>query len=82
MKLTICDCCGKEGAKNKFEYLVHLDDVAENGYQLHGYCDLDGNYISGKYVSVDLCNKCYNDIVIKSVVEFKQNKVKYEENPI
>lgn len=64
---VICDACGCEKAKNKFEYLCHLDD----NNPVTGYTDNNGNAVSGRSVSVDLCNKCYNDILSKAVAEIK-----------
>lgn len=65
-----CDCCNKETKHrpNQFEYLIHLDDMTS----VHGYVDSDWNRISGRTVVVDLCNKCYNDVVSVAVQKFKE----------
>jgi len=57
MKKVICDACGAELTRaNSFVFLVHLK---------HGtkYVDSDMNPISGRQEDVDLCNKCYNEVV-------------------
>lgn len=71
-----CDCCGKELKKrgNVFVWLCHLTDIA-NGKN-PGWEGIDGidehdfsksQPISGREDSAELCNKCYNEIVILSV---------------
>jgi len=74
----ICDVCGKDKARNKFEYLCHLGDINANGgvvqMNVAEYIDNEGNSISGRTVGVDLCNKCYNEIVGKAVDELRTQK--------
>ena len=62
-----CDACGKEGASNKFRYLCHLSRLG-----LSGYADNEGNAVSGREDSVDLCNKCYNAIVSCAVQKLQK----------
>ena len=71
----ICDVCGKERERslNKFSYLCHIDDVIEGNIS-NGYVDNDGNRISGRENSVDLCNKCYNEIVFAAVKKMEDMK--------
>lgn len=74
--IVVCDVCGKvsgnQSSHNKFEYKIHLNDK-NTGYQ-----DTEGNKVSGRYLSVDLCNKCYNKIVGVSVelLKHEQNQRK------
>jgi len=84
MTYTVCDGCGEKlkRFKNVFEYLVHLDDIV-NG-KTPGYADSAFNPVSGRFISKDLCNKCYNKVVIKAVQELKniQNENKEEEGEL
>ena len=75
MHKIVCDCCGKDGARNTFGYLCHLDGLATGGDN-GGYVDFEFNSVSGRYESKDLCNKCYNDIVLESVKAFHKLKKK------
>lgn len=72
---VFCDCCGKEKtgefAMNGFAYKCHLDDLAEGKYS-NGHVDREFNHISGRPIQVDLCNKCYNDVVIVAVKKLKE----------
>jgi hypothetical protein len=69
-----CDACGKEikGCSNKFRWLCHLTDIV-NG-KIAGYADIDGNCVSGREEQAELCNKCYNNIVILSVKKYFELK--------
>lgn len=69
MKQTICDVC-KKNASNEFKYLFHLD----NFVSINHYTDSEGNLISGRYITVDLCNKCYNEIVGCAVDKLKKKQ--------
>lgn len=65
-----CDACGKEiigGNNNKYSYRVHLDKLAQGIFDGSGFVDLDSNSTSGRDVEVDLCNGCYNKVVMPSV---------------
>ena len=62
MHVIRCDCCGKEEVEcNKFSYLCHLE--AEGFLLNNAYVDNDGNPVSRRDITRDLCNRCYNDIV-------------------
>lgn len=77
MNLIFCDCCGKETKSvNHFTYLCHLEDKSHT----NGYVDNEMNRVSGRHVSKDLCNKCYNDVVSASVNKFLELKEKYKIN--
>lgn len=67
--IVVCDVCGNSPAYNKFEYKIHLDNMS------CGYVDSEGNQVSGRNVEVDLCNKCYNNIVAPAVevLKYKQS---------
>ncbi len=80
MVLYFCDCCGKKIDKssrlNSFSWLCHLTDLSQGKY-INGHVDSKGVHISNRHDTVELCNSCYNKIVIKSVKEFfllKQSK--------
>lgn len=69
MTKTYCNCCGKEiTSRLTFNYLVHID--SELG--LNGYSDSDGNRVSGREESKDVCIKCYNSIYHKAMDEFNR----------
>lgn len=89
MTKVFCDACGCEGASNPFHYRVHLgrpDERAVRNKKFKfrcaplalGYVDRDDNFVSGRDVTADLCNKCYNEIVGAAVkiLKLKQNKSK------
>jgi len=69
-----CDACGKEikGISNKFRWLCHLTDIVKG--KIVGYEDNDGNPVSGREDAAELCNKCYNNIVILSVKKYFELK--------
>lgn len=66
-----CDACGNEGASNEFSFRCHLSAIYE-GKLLSGYSDRDFNPVSGRNDTVDLCNKCYNIVVMPSVIKLKE----------
>ena len=70
MKKVFCDACGKEGASNHWWYRVHLD----KGLRADSYMDSEGNRVSGRDVEVDLCNRCYNEIVGAAVKLLKEKQ--------
>lgn len=72
-----CDHCGKEGSINKFHYLCHLTDMAKGKF-LNGYVDSDGNSVSGRTDCIDLCNKCYNELLLPVIKKIMDNKGKGE----
>lgn len=74
MTKYFCDCCHKEtkySNLNEFKYLCHLNDL----YSGSGFVDSEMNRTSQKYVTVDLCNKCYNEVVYKAVDAFIKKSV-------
>jgi len=69
MRKIFCDCCGKEiDSSIRFEYLCHLDPSGK----WNGYTDSDGQPVSGRHESRDLCLKCYNQIMSKAVSKFEE----------
>ena len=59
-----CDACGREVKELwTFGYRCHL---SSNG-RVDGYVDNEGNAVSGRNDSVELCPKCYNQAVSKAV---------------
>ena len=73
MKLTLCDACGGKGASNQFSYRIHLDRLFDGT----GYVDSDGNRVSGRDETIDLCNRCYNLVVSPAVHVFRTLREKY-----
>lgn len=72
-----CDACGKEGASNKYTYLCHIIDIIEGN--CNGFVDNDMNRVSGRKYEIDLCNKCYNQIVTPSIKKFKEIQKEHNE---
>lgn len=70
-----CDCCGKEieTLANKFNYKVHIKDMVGVAL-LHGYCDKDMNLCSVKEECVDLCQSCYNEVVLVAYKKYDELK--------
>lgn len=75
---VFCDRCGKEGASNSFAYLCHLDFLAEGSNNIAGHVDGDGNPVSDRHVSVDLCNACYNEVVLPAVIALKKPEIQVD----
>lgn len=68
-----CDCCKEEKDRLvKFEFGSHLTGLDS----VSGYSDDEGNRVSGRNECLQLCNRCYNQIVSKSIEEFVKIKVK------
>ena len=64
-----CDACGEEHKQlHTFKIPIHL--LSETGEP--GYIDADGNSISGRMDSIDLCNRCLNCVYSKAVDEINQ----------
>lgn len=76
---TFCDACGKElkYPANKYEYLCHLDDLAAGKF-MNGFVDMDGNSVSRRSISLELCNKCYNEVMLPSVMKLKEIQKEHE----
>ena len=74
MQRLFCDACLKEAKPGKsftnFTYLCHI--AMPN---LGGYVDEDRNSVSGRPVTKDLCNKCYNTVMLKAFQTFKEIQV-------
>jgi hypothetical protein len=72
MRVMYCDACGKniEEGRNvvTFEFPVHISNVDF----MNGYCDNDGESVSGRYESVDLCRSCSNRIYEAAFDKFKE----------
>lgn len=70
MRKVFCDACGKELKSvndiYKYEYYVHISDNAL------GYRDEEGNRISRKVCSEEVCAHCYNKIMTSSYIVFKE----------
>jgi hypothetical protein len=75
MVKVFCDACKCEitGSKNALEYLCHIDDVvyADKRERNLGYVDSVGNRISGRTVTRDLCNGCYNRVMVSAVMKIR-----------
>jgi hypothetical protein len=70
-----CDACGKSNNQmNSFSFLCHIDDIVTKNYAT--YSDNDGNPVSGRSVEVDLCNECYNRVVVEAVKKLYELKTK------
>lgn len=67
---TFCDCCGKEAKVVHYQFRVHMKDIV-NGH-VNGFVDNDMNRVSGRDVTVELCHKCYNEVVYPSVAKLKE----------
>lgn len=71
-----CDCCGREGASTKFSFLTHLNP--KRGEFVNGYVDQEGNRVSGRTDTFDLCHKCYNTIVGAAINKFVELRQTYD----
>jgi hypothetical protein len=69
-----CDCCGVEiMRKGKvFSWASHITELAQD--KIPDYCDHTGQSVSDKVDSVELCPKCYNEILILSVQKYFELK--------
>ncbi|MFA5999442.1 MAG: hypothetical protein WC783_00475 [Candidatus Paceibacterota bacterium] len=72
-----CDTCEKE--INSFNTINYLCHIADND-NISGYIDESGNKVSGREESVQVCHKCYNEIMGKMYKEIerlrKENNIK------
>lgn len=81
MKKYFCDCCGNEvacGSLKDFSYPCHLDNASD---LRDAYSDNEGNRISGRYITKELCNKCSNFIHSRAVgrmIELQEEYGKHE----
>ena len=69
-----CDACSRTGSVNKFEYLCHIDEMLKDPKEgpKRFYVDREFNAVSGRRESVDLCNECYNRVMIATVQMIRQ----------
>lgn len=57
MRKYYCDSCEEETKRpNVFSVPCHLYSLKGKA----GYCDMEGNSVSGRMDSIDLCNSCIN----------------------
>lgn len=74
-----CDCCGKElsGQPMILGVPCHLWSFKDNISEI--YVDNEGNAVSGRMDSIDMCNRCSNlvfGVAVKKVIEIqKENKI-------
>ena len=75
MTKVYCDCCGKEIDDRiyKFKYLCHLDPSGK----WTGHETMDGEPVSGRDESKDLCLHCYNRIMSTAVQKFVDMEKEY-----
>lgn len=63
-----CDCCGAEKSVTPFSYRVHLNYRASKGYpEITSHRDTDCNPVSLRDHTIELCNNCYNAVVLPAV---------------
>lgn len=79
MKIKLCDCCGDNITHHKsgrdFVYGVHIDTILSG--DVGGlYVDNDMNAVSGRDTGWELCNLCYNRILLPSVKLFHEMREK------
>lgn len=81
MRKCFCDACGDEieSRPNKAEILVHVVDMVDHKYQ-SAYVDNDGNHVSGRHVDFDLCNKCYNLVMVPAARKLRELQRENAEN--
>lgn len=82
MRKIFCDCCGKEiTIPKKFGWLCHLTDMVQG--KLPGYVEIEAdgemNSTSCREDCVELCTRCYNEIVVPSVKKYFELKGKIYE---
>lgn len=69
-----CDKCGKEKKSTdlyKFSFRCHLNP---NTHINNCYIDSEGNRVSGRDDSVELCASCYNKVVMPAVKKLFEKK--------
>jgi predicted PP-loop superfamily ATPase len=71
---TTCDGCSRECndsiGQHRVSFPYHLvEDPAIRGYQ-----DREGNVVSGRLDSFDLCNRCFNVVMGAAVDKLKELK--------
>lgn len=86
MRKIICDCCGKDGIQGSFgvpgfrtfSYAVHIEGIIKCDLSKAGYVDSNMNTVSGREESWDVCNECYNRVMVPSVQAFFTRKEEFE----
>ena len=82
MNIKLCDCCGKNITNHsdgrKFEYGVHLDTMLSGSLKNH-YVDNENNSVSGRNTAWEVCNRCYNKIMLSPVQVFHEMREKAQE---
>ena len=68
MKKTFCDACRQEASCHVFDVPCHIAEPNRSGY-----IDRDGNQVSGRIVSFDLCNACSNKVYEAALNEIKRS---------
>lgn len=68
-----CDACSEEvsGAPNVLKYKCHIDTLVKEG-SWRGYVDMAGNDVSGREEHVDLCNRCYNEVLVEAITKVQE----------
>ena len=75
MTRTFCDACGKETSSlTKVAIMCHLTSFANDA--ANSYSDKEGNRVSGRTDSFDLCNRCYNEVMGQAVKKMNELKAK------
>ena len=83
MDIKLCDACGKNITNHKsgrkLEYGVHIDTMLSG--DVGGlYVDNEMNAISGRSTAWELCNKCYNNVMLPAVKLFHEMRDAAMEN--
>jgi hypothetical protein len=75
MIIKLCDACGKHLSGHKdsrqLKYGVHLDTMLSGNLKNH-YVDNEMNAVSGRDDAWEVCNKCYNEILLPAVKFFHE----------
>lgn len=77
MRKYFCDACGieiKQNSLNHFTYHCHIADR-----NMIGYVDSEGNAVSGREESKEVCNKCYNTILSTAYAKYEEIRNKNNE---
>jgi hypothetical protein len=73
MKKCYCDVCNKEIVMPKeIQFKVHIKDMYEGN--MFGYEDNEGARVSGRILKYELCQSCYNKIMLKAYEEMMNIK--------
>lgn len=81
MQKYYCDCCGQEIQRPRtLKVMKHIQDIFETGESERK--DNNGDYISHNQLSFEICQKCYNLIMLKAYEEFRTIYNKIEKDKI